>query len=171
MTEGEDYEVEFFNASSCGIGKAVFTSLDLKVGEDVSTVVYFPIVPPAPEFLSIGIEDGKIVGEITDMSGYFDGTIYYHIAYCVEDSYDFEFCNPEGPSFSFEIEEDTAYTVFVQVGFDVTGFEMDEELFEELYDEEEEDCYIWTDWSNAYVTPEEAEESTYRRRFGYALRA
>ena len=62
LTEGEHYQVEYFDNITCGMGRAEVTGIGACANpEDPSPVIsYFSIIPDKPEIASLEAEDGEI---------------------------------------------------------------------------------------------------------------
>ncbi len=149
LTEGKDYEVEFFNIDSCGVGKAVITPIGIELAEDVSPVVYFEVVPNSPEIIDVYVEDGMLKGSFTDLSKY--NPAGYLVCYSVAYKDEWSFATVNGTNFEFEIEENCNYEINALAYFDVTGMEMDDEMAEYLYNEDDDAYYVASEWSDNYI--------------------
>lgn len=155
IESGEAFSVEYADNVACGVGKLTVKPVDLTFREGVSATRYFQILPPAPEFESIAIEEGKLVGTIVDQSAL--GVFQYFLAYAPVDTEDWEYKLIDTTTFSIELEEDCDYIVKISSLVDVRDREMDEEMIERTYDDEDDTYTVQSAWSDEVTVSATAE--------------
>lgn len=145
LVEGDDYTIEFSNNTNCGIGKVVITPIDIDFAEGVSAIQYFEIIPPTPEFDTITIENGKLVGSIVDMSNV---GAKYNLRYrkVGDDEWTNEVLNAK--DFEIAVEEGFDYEVSINAFIDVSDMEMDERIKANTYNEESDAYFVKSEWSD-----------------------
>lgn len=155
LEEGEDYELIFSNNKNCGVGKFEIVSLkeDLVFDEGVSNVYYFAIKPDIPQIFNISTTSDltmyqKVKGSLSVPPRVTN--LGYQIDYREITADEFNYLMTSVPSFELTLEKGE-YEIYVCAYCIVDGVEMNDELYEDLYDEEEGHWIVYGNWSEQYI--------------------
>ena len=146
LTEGKDYDLVYTNNEKCGVAKVeIVPANGMGFAEDLPSVYYFIIVPPAPGIVSASVVGGKLYCSIADQSDI--GIVGYQLDYRIAGTEEWSYGMFDSPNIEIDVEEGCDYEIAVCSFVIVDGVEMSEELAEQLYDAEEGGHYVYGYWS------------------------